>query len=63
MLPNVEAVTENLTKCKLEEQPFHKKYMRFSSENNVGNFLKILEEFPKGNCLYHSVHSESQTKY
>ncbi|CAG9559334.1 unnamed protein product [Danaus chrysippus] len=30
-----------------EEIPFHKQYMRFSSDNNVDNFLKILKELPK----------------
>nr|XP_034827801.1 separin [Maniola hyperantus] len=49
LLPNdFEEITENLEKYVVsDELPLHKKYMRFGSENNVDNFLKILGEFPK----------------
>ncbi|CAH2266281.1 jg17830 [Pararge aegeria aegeria] len=48
LLPNdVEEVTEILKNYEPDELPLHKKYMRFSSENNVNNFLKILKQFPK----------------
>ncbi|KAJ2942982.1 hypothetical protein O0L34_g15173 [Tuta absoluta] len=39
---------ENLLKtCAVEEEPFYKTYLRFSPENNVDNFKKILDELPK----------------
>ncbi|XP_047033307.1 separin [Helicoverpa zea] len=30
-----------------DEMPFYKRYLHFSKENNVDNFLKILKELPK----------------
>ncbi|CAH2051711.1 unnamed protein product, partial [Iphiclides podalirius] len=40
---------EILRNFKLDEVelPFYKRYMRFTSENNTQNFLKILKELPK----------------
>ncbi|XP_052752014.1 uncharacterized protein LOC113509441 [Galleria mellonella] len=40
-------ITKTLESAKIEEDPLHKRYMRFSSENNVDNFRKILNELPK----------------
>ncbi|CAG4968095.1 unnamed protein product [Parnassius apollo] len=39
---------EILSKFKIDDDlPFYKQYMRFSSENNTENFLKILKKLPK----------------
>ncbi|KAI8442477.1 hypothetical protein MSG28_005972 [Choristoneura fumiferana] len=41
-------ITEVLSSFDMEEDvPFHKKYLKFSSQNNVDNFKKILNELPK----------------
>lgn len=46
---DVDNVTKILDKFNMEEEmPFYKQYMRFSSDNNVDNFMKILKELPKG---------------
>ncbi|XP_052739083.1 separin [Bicyclus anynana] len=48
LLPNdLEDQKESLKKFAPKELPFHKKYMRFSSDNNVANFVKILKQLPK----------------
>ncbi|CAH0714013.1 unnamed protein product, partial [Brenthis ino] len=45
---DTEKLTELLDKYEINDDlPFFKKYMRFSSENNVDNFCKILSELPK----------------
>ncbi|OWR47788.1 putative DNA double-strand break repair Rad50 ATPase [Danaus plexippus plexippus] len=45
---DVDNVTKILDKYNMEEEmPFYKQYMRFSSDNNVDNFMKILKELPK----------------
>ncbi|XP_047999592.1 uncharacterized protein LOC125236716 [Leguminivora glycinivorella] len=44
---NTEEVTEALSVFEIEElEPFHKRYLKFSSVNNVDNFQKILKELP-----------------
>lgn len=49
LLSPAEDITETLKKFQIEEElPFHKKYLKFSSENNVHNLQKILKELPKG---------------
>lgn len=46
---DMDNVTKILDKYNIEEElPFYKQYMRFSSDNNVDNFMKILKELPKG---------------
>ncbi|KAL0818068.1 hypothetical protein ABMA28_008604 [Loxostege sticticalis] len=30
-----------------DQEPFHKRYLKFSSENNIDNFQRILKELPK----------------
>ncbi|XP_063368810.1 uncharacterized protein LOC134657186 [Cydia amplana] len=45
---DTEQVTKALSAFEIEEpEPLHKKYLKFSSENNVDNFQKILDELPK----------------
>lgn len=46
---DAEEVKEMLKKYERDDNlPLYKKYMRFGPENNVENFLKILNELPKG---------------
>ncbi|XP_075984062.1 extra spindle pole bodies like 1, separase [Anticarsia gemmatalis] len=41
-------MTETLKKYAIDDElPFHKRYLRFTKENNVDNFQKILKELPK----------------
>ncbi|XP_059053319.1 uncharacterized protein LOC131847699 [Achroia grisella] len=40
-------LTKTLESIKIEEDPLYKRYMKFSSDNNVDNFHKILGELPK----------------
>lgn len=48
-LPLAENITNTLKKHYNEEDlPFYKTYLKFTKENNVNNFQKILKELPKG---------------
>ncbi|XP_060806658.1 uncharacterized protein LOC106133222 [Amyelois transitella] len=44
---NTTEITEKLNSFKLDEEPFHKKYLRFGPHNNAENLMKIMKELPK----------------
>ncbi|KAM3959521.1 extra spindle pole bodies like 1, separase [Aphomia sociella] len=44
---NDDELMKTLESVKIEEEPFHKRYMRFGPDNNVDNLCRILKELPK----------------
>lgn len=53
---DTDCITDTLKSYTIEEElPFHRRYLRFTKENNVENFQRILKELPKGKTKVNKV--------